>query len=178
MMKGRKPKAREIRQAEGNPGKRPLPEPVHVDAVYPGQEDKLEAPEHLPAVAKEWWRETIPTLAGVGLLDTVDRGMLEMAATAYARHRQAGRILAVQGHLTRGSVGQLREHPSMATERAAAATYERIAEQFGLTPIARTRMGLAELSRKKLKDELVDSFGRPDLIEVDGEVIATEGGNA
>jgi P27 family predicted phage terminase small subunit len=160
MPRGRKPKPREQRIAEGNPGKRPLPEPVIMGG---SPREAPEPPEHLDDDGKAWWREAVPILHHVGLLDTVDTAALEMAATAYSRFRQARRVVDAQGVLTRGSTGQLREHPALKTEREAQSQYLRFAEQYALTPVARTRLGLAELHRRSLADEMDSRIGEPEL---------------
>ena len=154
-MKGRKPKPAEIRRREGNPGKRPIPETVVVD----GRPQSLPVPEHLPEQAKEFWGRIVPTLAQVGILDGVDRPMLESAAIQYARAREAGDVVAREGLLTQTVNGQLVEHPAVKTERAAMKLLGQFAEQYALTPVARTRLGLAELQRRSLADELDTELG-------------------
>lgn len=101
----------------------------------------------------------VPILGRAGILDGVDRPMLELAAVQYARACQASRVVAQEGHATRGSTGQLTEHPSVATERNAMALFLKFAEHYALTPVARTRLGLAELQRRSLADELDDELG-------------------
>jgi P27 family predicted phage terminase small subunit len=163
-MRGRKPTPVEQRIAEGNPGKRPLPEPVVLERVREGDDHPLlTPPDHLPKAAKEAWLQTVPTLAKVGLLDSVDVLALEAMCIQYARARQAGVIIAAQGPVTRGSTGQLREHPSIATERNAHAMFLRFAEQYALTPSARTRLGLAELQRRQATEELADRLGESNV---------------
>ena len=158
-MRGRKPKPVEVRKREGNPSKRPLPEPVRVGGIP----DALAPPDDLLPTAKDFWNEVIPVLAKVGILDVVDRAALEMMSTQYARAKQAGRVLAEQGALTKGSTGQLVEHPAMATERNAINTFLRFAEQYALTPVARTRLGLAELERQSMLSEMAQEYGEPEL---------------
>jgi len=157
--RGPKPKSREQRIREGNPSRRPLPEPV----VVGGRPADLEPPEYLEEDGKLWWSEAIPVLAAVGILDTVDRAALEMAATAYARFRACRRIIEAEGHLTKGSVGQKVAHPALAEERAAQNTYLRFAEQYALTPVARTRLGLAELQRRSMAQEMDAALGKPEF---------------
>ncbi len=154
-MRGRKPKPVEVRRREGNPGRRPLPAPVVVD----GRPVELDPPDHLPDDAGEFWEAVVPTLARAGVLDGVDRPMLELASVQFARARQAARVVAEEGHAARGATGQLIEHPSMGTERDAMALFMKFAEQFPLTPIARTRVGLAELQRHSLVEELDSELG-------------------
>lgn len=164
-MKGTRPTPVEQRQREGNPRKHPVPEPL----IVAGRDMDLEPPEDLPEAGKQAWNAVVPQLADVGLLDRVDRLALEAMCVQWARMKQAGRVLAVQGHLVRGPGGMLKEHPSLKTEREAASMFFRFAEQYALTPIARTRLGLAELHRRQLKTEFEDALGAPDLVPVDIE---------
>ena len=124
-----------------------------------------EPPEDLPADGRRFWRSTVSRLIDVGMLDLVDEAALRMLATQYARWRQAGRVVAADGHFARGSVGQLREHPAVKIEREAHGLYLKTAEQFGLTPMARTRLGLAELHRRSLHNEMDRALGSVDVID-------------
>lgn len=154
------PKPVEQRLREGNPGKRPLPE-VMLIAGRPALEEFAEPPSHLPADAKELWRDTVAHL--VEVRDRVDRPMLEMLATQYARWRQAERVVASEGHFTLGSVGQIREHAALKIEREGSSAFLRMAVEFGLTPSGRIRLGQAELTRRNLAHELQSHLGTPDL---------------
>lgn len=162
-IRGPKPKPVQQRIAQGNPGKRPIPPHVEMGGLPP---EPPEPPEHLDETAKAWWREAIPVLHNVGLLDVVDNAALEMAATAYSRYRAAQRVIKDQGSLSRGSTGQIVEHPAMATERQAQQQYLRFAEQYALTPVARTRLGLAELHRRSMQDEMNQKLGKQALTAV------------
>lgn len=160
---GPKPKSREQRIAEGNPSRRPLPEVVKLPGGYVTQETFQEPPEHLTDTAKEWWRDAVPVLVEAGVLEKIDRSMLEFAATQYGRALQAARIVADQGIVARGSTGQLKEHPILETERKAQMAYLRFIEQYAGTPQARVRLGIAELQRRSLAEELKDGLGTPNL---------------
>jgi P27 family predicted phage terminase small subunit len=167
-MKGHPPNAVEQRIREGNPRRHPIPEPLLV-AGRPEEGEMLTPPEDLPPSGKEAWNAVVPQLAEVGLLDRVDRLVLEAMCLQWARMKQAGRVVAAQGHLIRGPGGTLREHPALRIEREAASMFFRFAEQYAMTPIARTRLGLAELHRRQLKTEFDSALGTPDLVEVDIE---------
>jgi P27 family predicted phage terminase small subunit len=164
-MKGRKPKPVEQRVAEGNPRKHPIPQPMLV-AGRPSLHELDEPPEHLPPEAKEFWTTAITRLIEVGIIDRVDVPVLEQLAVQYARIRQAQRVLAEDGHYSRGAAGQLKEHPAMKIEMNATTLFMKIAEHYALTPIARTRLGLAELHRRSLAVELNEGLGAPDLTPV------------
>ena len=165
---GRKPKSIEARILEGNPGKRPIPQPVKLPGAVVTAETFKEPPEELPESAKAWWRKAVPVLAQVGILETVDEAALELMATQYARAKQAARIISQQGIVSRGAAGHVVEHPLLATERAAMAAFLRLAEQYALTPVARTKLGLAELQRRSLQEEIQHGLGRPTLEAVEG----------
>ena len=173
-MTGRKPKPVEQRIREGNTEKRPITEPLLVAGRPDPGDPMLEAPEDLTSDGREAWDAIVPTLADVGLLDRVDRLALEAMCTMWARAKQSGRVVNRQGHLVRGANGVLREHPSLHTERQAFTRFLAYAEHYALTPVARTRLGLAELHRRALKDEFDTAIGVPDLVEIDGDAVEDE----
>lgn len=146
MPQGRKPKPRAIREREGNPGKRPLPEPVVVGGA---PAEPMTPPAHLEDEAKDFWSEAITVLERLGILDTIDSPALEAMATAYARMRQAQREVQEVGLTTYGANGQLVEHPAVKVERYSAKLFLQYAEHFALTPVARTRLGLAQVHAAK-----------------------------
>ena len=76
-------------------------------------------------------------------------------------------MVAYEGHYTVGARGQIREHPALRIEREYMQTYLRLADQFALTPVARTRLGLAEVHRRALSAEMDDALGEPDLVPIE-----------
>ena len=172
-MRGRKPKPVEQRRLEGGTdvSHRSNPE-VMLVAGRPTHELD-EPPDDLPVDAQEFWRDVVCRLVDVGMIDLIDEPALRMLATQYARWRQAGRVVNESGHFARGSIGQLREHPAVKIERESHGLFLKTAEQFGLTPMARTRLGLAELHRRSLHREMGQALGDDDSDEpvVDGELV-------
>src|SRR4051794_25876321 len=166
-MRGRRPKPREQRVMEGMAGHRPLPETVLVSG-RPSRGEWDEPPAHLPEDARRFWGETVSRLVDVGLVDRVDVPLLEMLATQYARAHAARRVIAEVGYFTKGSRGQLTEHPAVRIEREATQLFSRLAEQFAIGAVSRSRLGLAELHARGLKAALEQSFGRPNLRPIDG----------
>lgn len=164
-IRGRKPKPLEQRQREGNAGHRRLPEPVIIGG-RPALAELEEPPAHLPDEAKDFWRDSVQRLIEVGVVDRVDVPVLEQLSVQYARIRQAQRVLREDGHFVRGSVGQLRPHPALKVEQDATILFLKMAEHYALTPIARTRLGLAELHRRSLADELKSGLGGAELTPV------------
>lgn len=169
-MRGRKPKPVEQRELEGNAGKRPLPEPVLIGG-RPELADLAVPPSTLPEDAQEFWEETVAMLVEVGMIDRVDVPVLEQLAVQYARIRGAQRVIAEFGYFAKGSTGQVVEHPALKIEREATGMFLRIAEHYGLTPVARTRLGLAELHRRSLESEMQSALGEPTLTAIDVESV-------
>lgn len=160
-MVGRKPKPIEQRIAEGNPGRRPLPQPVHLDQER--LDELREPPEGLDPRAKEFWTFAVDKLLGAGVLDRVDAPTLEMLATAYARVCHARDAIKKYGHFVRRPDGQVREHPAVKLERESITLYLKLAEQFALTPVARTRLGLAQMQGRSMIAEMDDRLGKAEL---------------
>lgn len=167
-MRGRKPAPAEKRIAEGNPGHRPIPEPMLVGG-RPVDDEMQEPPAHLPRDAQEFWRVSVARLIDVGIVDRVDGPLLEMLAVTYARWRQAARVLAADGHFVIGLGGTLRAHPAIKIERDANQAFLRMAEHFALSPVARVRLGQQELHRRTMEAELHEALGAPELKAIDAE---------
>jgi P27 family predicted phage terminase small subunit len=129
----------------------------------PAAEELAEPPEHLPADAKDFWRGSVVRLVEVGIVDRVDLPMLEQLATQYARIKAAQRVIEAQGYFAAGSTGQMKEHPAVKMEQEATVLFHRLADQFALTPTARTRLGIAELAKRSLQQELEQALGGPVL---------------
>jgi P27 family predicted phage terminase small subunit len=136
-------------------------------AGRPRHDELNEPASHLPEDAQAFWRCYVPDLVVCGIVDRVDVPLLEQLAVQYARIRGAQRVIDEVGLFTRGSVGQIREHPALRIEREATIVFDRLAQQFGLGPLGRTRLGLAEITRRSLAAELTDAFGPPELRPID-----------
>jgi P27 family predicted phage terminase small subunit len=153
-VKGRKPEPVEQRRLEWNPARRPLPEPVLVAGRRP-----LEPPAGLPAEALDVWDAVVPTLDRIGLLDGVDALALEGLCVLAARARAARDLIEREGIVAHTAKGVPVVHPAVRVERDAWRAFLHFAEQYALTPVARTRLGLAELQRRSLADELETAIG-------------------
>lgn len=160
-MKGRKPKPTEQRRREGNARQHTPPQPVLVGGRP--SEDDFVPPARLSATEREWWNLIVPKLAEVGIADLVDLPVIEQMAVQYGRIRQAQRRIKRDGIFSRGSTYQLVEHPALKIEREATRLLLALCEQYGLTAVARTRLGLAELQRRSLSQEMERELGKPNL---------------
>ncbi len=114
----------------------------------PAQE-ALAAPESLPAGAHAMWDAAIWELCSLRTLHASDLPLVEMMVTAAYRHAQARAQIDALGILVKGQRGPML-NPLLRVERDEAATYLRLAETLGLTPVARLRLGLITLAGASL----------------------------
>jgi P27 family predicted phage terminase small subunit len=79
-----------------------------------------------------------------GLKDTtveVDALSMNLMCSAYAAAEEAAEDIQTRGHLVQGQRG-LVKNPSLQILREAGATFRGFADQFGLTPGARKKLGI------------------------------------
>jgi P27 family predicted phage terminase small subunit len=135
-MAGRKPKPTALKRLAGNPGKRKLnPEEPQARIVRPrvpyGQ---------LSKDGQRAWHKLVPMLADLGVLTETDELALEMMCTHFELAMQAKRQVQKEGLTTCGSTGSLVVHPAQRVWASEARAFRMWAEQFGLTPSARSRV--------------------------------------
>jgi len=160
-VKGRKPKPVEAKRLAGNPGGRPLPEPVIL-----GGRVAPRMPSYLPDGAKAAWRQIVPRLAAVGMLDAADGPALEALVMNVAIMRQAAGELDGAPMMVDGSHGNVKRNPLFDVFQTAQAEVRTWCERFGMDPATRTRLGLAELQRRSLATEMNAELGEPRLRKV------------
>lgn len=144
----------------------------------PGTEELGTPPAHLPVVAQEWWLEFVPKLVEVGLLDRADVAELEMLATAFAMYRMCLLTIQHDGPWEISKDGTSKPHSAQKQMEKWMMMYDRMAEKYGLNPVARTRLGLAELAARSLSVDLDEKLGAiPSTAEdiVDAEVVEMPG---
>jgi P27 family predicted phage terminase small subunit len=145
------------------PGPPPTPTVVKLMRGNPGHQKLRREPE--PQIAKtcpkpppfitgyaadEWWT-VAPGLHQLGLLSVVDIASLAAYCYAYGQWRLAAEALArmadrdetMHGLLVKTVDGNARRNPLVKIASDAAEDMLRFAGEFGLTPIARARLGAA-----------------------------------
>lgn len=157
-MRGPKPKPVEQRRLEGNPGKRPLPEVIQIAGRH-----APDMPAYLPAGAKTAWRQIVPTLDEIGMLDGVDSAGLEALCLCIHSMRQTARKLAKEQAIVEGSQGQPVRNPLWDVFFRSQAEVRAWCERFGLDPSTRTRLGLQEQKRRSLAVEMTSQLGETQL---------------
>jgi P27 family predicted phage terminase small subunit len=134
MARGRPPKPIEQHRADGT-----FRKDRHAPAVvlFPGQDDaapaarvKLKPPKSLKGAALEWWKEHVPGLEQLGMLQQIDVSVLEMLAETYAIWKDALKALKKYPMLRENQIA----------ERDAKLSYHKLAVEFGFTPTSRARL--------------------------------------
>lgn len=140
-MQGRTPTPTALKLLTGNPGKRPL----RFDQFAP--EAKIpRCPAALNDEARKEWKRITYELNRYGMIAEVDRGMLAMLCSTWARWVEAEQMIAKmaatggQGLFVKTPNGFPVQSPWVAVSNKAIETYKSLCAEFGLSPSARTRI--------------------------------------
>lgn len=134
--RGRKPTPTAIKKLEGNPGKRPL------NTHEPKPPKKAPAcPKGLLPEAKKEWNRLAGALQEMGVLTELDRNSFAAYCQAYARWKDAEDFMTKSGTtIFKTPSGYWQQLPQVSIAQTYLKIMNRIAEQFGLTPAARSRI--------------------------------------
>ena len=135
MRAGRKPKPTAIKVLEGNPGKRKLNEnePKPVKKAPP-------CPKWLEPEAKKEWRRLAKALEAMGVLTEADMAAFAGYCQSYARWKEAEERITDRGLVIRTPSGYPQQVPYISIAQQYLKLMQQFAEQFGLTPAARSRI--------------------------------------
>jgi P27 family predicted phage terminase small subunit len=142
MLRGQKPVPTQLKLLRGNPGRRPVSE-----GLKPEQSaDIPEPPPFITGYAADEWCCVAMELHRLGVLTKVDTASLAAYCYAYGQWRHAVELLATMqndtahGMVVRTAYGAVVENPLISIARKAAHDMVRFANEFGLTPAARSRI--------------------------------------
>lgn len=139
----------------GSRGPRPAPTAlkllrgeVHKDRINTDEPvppaGPVEAPAHLNDDAKEVWDHTVKQLTAMRVLAPADRDALFAYCEAVAMHRRASRLLDDSAILIKAENGNMIPNPAVRVQRDAAVIMRGYAQEFGLTPSARSGIRRAD----------------------------------
>jgi P27 family predicted phage terminase small subunit len=135
----RKPKPIELKMIAGNPGRRPLPDPI--DKEYSG----FTMPDWFDEIARDEWARIIPELERMGVLDNVDEALIIAYCSSYSIFIKAQeKALNMEADFTPGAMNW----HSVANKNFK--IMKDICSEFGMSPSSRARIAPA---RQKKKDE-------------------------
>ena len=151
--RGRKPTPTAIKELEGNPGKREL------NKKEPKPAKKAPAcPKWLAAEAKKEWRRLAKTMEAMGVLTEVDMAAFAGYCQAYARWKEAEERITDRGLVIRTPSGYPQQVPYISIAQQYLRLMNQFAEQFGLTPAARSRI-IAAGESADTADEMENILG-------------------
>ena len=151
--RGRKPKPTALKVLEGNPGGRPL----NPNEPKPAKKAPR-CPAWLEDEAKKEWKRMGKTLEQMGLLTEMDMAAFAGYCQAYARWKEAEEFITQHGSILRTKSGYVQPVPQVSIAQTYLKIMNRFAEQFGLTPAARSRI-IAEDSTSGPSDEMEALLG-------------------
>ena len=115
------------------------------------------APTTLPVEVHAVWDAIVADLGGANHMRESYLPSLEAYCNAVYVHAQATANIAQYGLLVKGTNGPM-TNPLLKVQKDAAATMLRYAETFGLTPAARIRLGLMEITGMSILGSLSNSL--------------------
>ena len=146
--RGRKPKPTALKTLEGNPGKRQLntnePKPL---AKAPS------CPKWLDPEAKKEWRRLSKKMEQIGILTEIDMAAFAGYCQAYARWKAAEEFISKHGSIVKTPSGYWQQVPQVSIAQQYMKAMQKFAEQFGLTPAARSRI-VADNSKTEYMDDM------------------------
>jgi P27 family predicted phage terminase small subunit len=166
MARGRRPKPVEVAIADGNPGRRPLPEPI------PGEKLEATPPAGLNEAGRDLWTELVEQLGAIGALHAIDRAGLTALCIQWDIAEEARKVVEEEGYFAVGSMGQVVPNPALAIMRAAHDRLLRYIGEYGATPVARARVAAARSKVEQQNEFEAITAGDPVEIDDGGEVDA------
>lgn len=104
-----------------------------------------EKPAYLTALQGECFDQIVRELSDGGILDTSDRGMLELAAIEEANIIECNQTIERDGrfieHVQDRGARNIREHPAAASQRQSIASLRQLYGELGIGPANRARFG-------------------------------------
>lgn len=138
-MAGRPRKPTAIKVAQGNPGKRALP-----DAEPQPERGVTPSPQHLKKKSREWYGEVAAELDKLGVLTVLDSNALELLIEAYAEYRNHCATLDRDGYTykTVSGTGEIviKAHPAAVMKSDAWKRVRAMLTEFGMTPASRSKV--------------------------------------
>ena len=106
-------------------------------------------PNWLSQAAKTEWRRVAKRLAEAGLLTWGDRALLAAYCQAYARWKQAEQELEGKPLTFETDKGYVGKNPLLTVANEARDAMIRAAKEFGMTPVARSRLNVGGSTEKE-----------------------------
>ena len=136
--------------ADGNQRKKAH---THSAKAAGGESGQTDCPKWLEPEAKKEWRRLAKKMELMGVLTEVDMAAFAGYCQAYARWKEAEEFITQHGTIVRTPSGYWQTVPQVSIAQTYLKIMNRLAEQFGLTPAARSRI-VADGTNNKNGDEM------------------------
>lgn len=120
----------------------------------------LPTPVGLPAAAVPLFEAVVAELSPRGALGPADVEAITMMCWSAWTHAEARRLIAEHGVLGEGLHGPV-VNPMLKVARDEAATFQRIAAEYGLTLASRLKLGILQLAGESILKSLADDLDGP-----------------
>ena len=154
--KGRKPLPTALKVLEGDRGKGRRP--INQNEPTPPQ-DNVKCPDWLLPEAKKEWKRLGPSLVAMGILTDHDMEAFAGYCQAYARWREAEEFMTQHGTIVKTKSGYWQQVPQVSIAQTYLKIMNKIAEQFGLTPAARSRITAVADMKGAVIDDMDELLG-------------------
>jgi len=151
MARGRRPTPAQVKRLLGNPGKRPIRPDLSAASGVPPMPKRL----MVDPIAVEKWHELVPILTQLGTLTVADGEALATLCEVYSSTQACLLEFRASGPVMRTDLGGVKPNPAGPLYRSLVAMQTSLMGEFGLTPVARTRLGAKE---EKPQDDLEAFF--------------------
>ena len=109
-------------------------------------------PRTMPAEARAEWRRVVPALERMGVLASLDRGILIRYCTTWADWCELDALVRQTGRIIKGKDGHLVRNPLWLLRRDAGQALTELSRQLTLTPASRLRAGIAHEVEERPED--------------------------
>ena len=110
-------------------------------------------PTWLAPEARREWRRVARELEKLGLLTLMDRAAFSCYCQSWADFRAYSEIIAKEGSVIEGHRGVQRKHPLLPALHQAMDAVRVWAQEFGMTPLSRTRLSVTVPAEEKSEFE-------------------------
>ena len=146
---GNPPKPNELKRAQGNPGKRPLPALASVTALPPAT---AVAPEHLSPASQELWQKLRESAFWIS---NTDQSLLKLLCEKLDRRNEYIAKLQNSDFVLITDKGYSYSNPLVGMLSTIETEITKLFSLLGLTPTDRTRLGVAEVKARSALDDLI-----------------------
>jgi P27 family predicted phage terminase small subunit len=147
-MSGPRPKPSGLRLIEGTDKRGRAGKKLDLSKEPVAPDGELVCPYELNDEKQEIWDRTVRDLETMGVASPADANQVAAYVEAVHLHRRASIALADQGLLVQGDKVRVM-NKLIQIQRESAATMLRFAQEFGLTPSARTRVEVGSYGSKQ-----------------------------